>query len=148
MPRKYVVYRCGREPVADQKPEERGHKCAIGLIKNASGVQHPVCILTVYGYVMGNQPLCSISHILVSLEMALLNHIQPIVKLEGEGTLLASVFCTVCETTSGRHGDIHPEAMDSNICKWCLFGGIRPPIKKTPDTWSVRSVELAHKSSV
>ena len=41
----------------------------------------------VYGYVLGNLPLDGLSQILVSLEMAVLNHIPPIVKLGGEGDL-------------------------------------------------------------
>lgn len=67
----------------NQKPDELGVKCEVGLLDNASGVQHPVYALTVYGFVLGNPPLRGLSRILLLLKMALLNNVTPILKLEG-----------------------------------------------------------------
>ena len=69
--------------MVDQKLYEIGCKREVGLFDNTSVIQHPVCALTVYGYVVGYLPLGGLSQILVSLEMTLLNHIPPIVKLGG-----------------------------------------------------------------
>ena len=49
----------------------------------------------VYKYVLGNPPLGGLSLILVSLEMSMLNHTPPIIKLGGEGDPIGIGICTI-----------------------------------------------------
>lgn len=46
----------------EKDPDELVNKHEVVLLYKASGLQHTVLILTIYGYVLGNQPLGSLSH--------------------------------------------------------------------------------------
>lgn len=80
--------------MANQEPDELGSKREVGLLDKACGIQHQVCTLTIYGYVMGNPPPGVLSHIPFLLEMALLNQFLVVVKLGGEGGLIGISIIT------------------------------------------------------
>lgn len=69
--------------MANQLPDELHSKYEVYLLDKASGLQHPVCTLTIHGIVLGYLHLCGLSHNLISLKMTLLNKFQTIVELGG-----------------------------------------------------------------
>ena len=71
--------------MTDQYPDELRSKPEVGLLDKSSGLQHPICILTIHENMLGYQPLGGLSHHRITLEVALLYHLPLLVKLGGKG---------------------------------------------------------------
>ena len=130
--------------MVDKKPNELGFKHKVCLLDKAYRVHYPVCSLTIYGYLPGNQPLSGLSQIFFPLKMATLDNIPPVVILIGVGYHPFISGINVYQAENGRRRNIHLMESNTDMYEWFLFGGFSPPIQRPLENHYVRGVEILH----